>query len=105
MDLNDVITLYQPTYRQDLYGTEVEVTPPTLESMTQVFCRVYSITGTEFYNSAQAGLKPEFKFVVFFGDYNNQPIIIYNDVQYSIIRTYRNKNDEIELYCERKSGV
>ena len=97
--MTDVITLVAQTISTDQYGNEVAT-----EVETQVFCEVDSITQTEFYQAANTELNPEYKFTIFFGDYSDQPIVIYNGVRYAIYRTYR-ADDNLELYVERKIGA
>ncbi len=71
----------------------------------QVYCQVDSITQREFFEGGRNGLNPEYKFTLFFGDYNDEPIVEYNNKQYSVYRTYLGKNDTLELYVERKGGT
>ena len=97
--MTDVITLISQEITFDDYGNE-EAT----DTENTVFCEVASITQTEFYAAADTQLNPEFRFTVFFGDYNGEQIVIYNGVRYSIYRTYRT-GDDLELYVERKIGV
>ena len=97
--MTDVITLVAQTISTDQYGNEVAT-----EVEKQVFCEVDSITQTEFYQAADTELNPEYRFTIFFGDYDGQPIVIYNGVRYSIYRTYR-ADDNLELYVERKIGT
>ena len=97
--MTDVLTLVAQTVALDDYGNEVAT-----EVETQVFCEVDSITQTEFYQAANTELNPEYKFTIFFGDYDGQPIVIYNGVRYAIYRTYR-ADDNLELYVERKIGA
>lgn len=97
--MTDVITLISQEITLDDYGNE-EAT----DIENTVFCEVASITQTEFYAAADTQLNPEFRFTVFFGDYNGEQIVIYNGVRYSIYRTYRT-GDDLELYVERKIGV
>ena len=97
--MTDVLTLVAQTVALDDYGNEVAT-----EVETTVFCEVDSITQTEFYQAANTELNPEYKFTIFFGDYDGQPIVIYNGVRYAIYRTYR-ADDNLELYVERKIGA
>ena len=97
--MTDVITLVAQTISTDQYGNEVAT-----EVETTVFCEVDSITQTEFYQAANTELNPEYKFTIFFGDYNGQPIVEYNGLRYAIYRTYR-ADDNLELYVERKIGA
>ena len=97
--MTDVITLISQEITLDDYGNE-EAT----DIENTVFCEVASITQTEFYAAADTQLNPDFRFTVFFGDYNGEQIVIYNGMRYSIYRTYR-PGDDLELYVERKIGV
>lgn len=95
----DVLYLISQTISVDDYGNEVET-----ETQRQVFCEVNSITQTEFYAAANTELNPEYRFDVFFGDYNGEDVIEYQGNRYAIYRTYRT-GDTLELYCERKIGA
>ena len=97
--MTDVLTLIAQTISTDQYGNEVAT-----EVESTVFCEVDSITQTEFYQAANTELNPEYRFTIFFGDYDGQPLVIYNGVRYAIYRTYR-ADDNLELYVERKIGA
>ena len=100
MDKSNVITLIGNNREQDEYGRWT-ATP----IQRQVFCQVDSVTQREFFEGGRNGLNPEFKFTMFKYDYNNEPIVEYNGFQYSVYRTFVKRNDEIELYVERKGGT
>ena len=97
--LHDVITLVALTITKDSLGIEVST-----EALRNVFAEVESITQTEFYAARDAQIKPEYRFRVFFGDYDGEEILEYQDVRYAIYRTFRS-GDYMELYAERKVGV
>lgn len=100
MDRSDVINLISITQQQDEYGQWVDT--PTSK---QVFCQVESVGQREFFEAGRNGLNPEFKFTLFGGDYNNEPLVEYKGNQYSVYRTYLTKSDKMELYVERKGGT
>lgn len=100
MDRSDCISLIETTRSQDDYGVW-----RSAETSTIVYAQVDSITQREFFEAGRNGLNPEFKFTLFFGDYDNQPIVEYNGSRYSVYRTYLRRNDIIELYVERKGGT
>lgn len=100
MDRSDVIKLISMNRTQDEYGRWV-ATPTAKE----VFCQVDSITRAEFFDGGRNGLNPEFKFTMFFGDYNGESVVEYADNTYSVYRTYLRRTDIIELYVERKGGT
>lgn len=97
--MTDVITLVTQTITTDKYGNEVAT-----ETEKTVFCEVDSISQTEFYAAANTELNPEYKFTIFFGDYEGEEVVVFNGARYSVYRTYRT-GDNLELYAERKIGV
>lgn len=99
LTMSDVLTLITQIISLDEYGNEV-----ALETENEVFCEVDSITQSEFFAAENTELNPEYKFTIFFGDYDGQQIVEYHGKRYAIYRTYR-ANDNLELYVERKMGV
>lgn len=99
MDRSDVIVLIDETYSSDSIGQQIAT-----ESRTTVYASVDSIRSAEFYNAGQLGLKPEFRFNIFSPEYSGEKIVEYNGERYSVYRTYRAKNEILELYCTRKTG-
>lgn len=100
MDRSDVITLIRYTRAQDANGVwrDGETT------RRDVFCQVQSVSRNEFFLAGQNGLKPEYVFTVFFGDYDGEDTVEYNGVLYSVYRTYHARTDELELYVQKKVG-
>lgn len=100
MDRSDVITLIGVSIEQDDYGVRRQI-PHSRE----VMCQVNSVTQTEFFEAGRKGLNPEYRFTLFFADYNDETIVEYNGRQYAVYRSYYRRDDKIELYCERKGGT
>lgn len=100
MDRSDVIKLISVTRTQDIYGQFVDTETPR-----QVYCQVGSITQSEFYEGGRNGLNPEYRFTVFFADYEDETIVEYKGKRYAVYRTYLARNDRLELYVERKGGT
>lgn len=96
---DDVIQLVTETKAQDAYGVWNEV-----ETLRQVFCRVSSVTASEFFEAGRNGLNPEYQFIVFADDYNGEDTIVYKNKRYGIYRTFLS-GDYIELYVQRKGGT
>lgn len=96
---SDTIQLVDETYTVNEYGVREKS-----ETLTEVFCEVSSISSQEWFDGARNDLNPEYRFIVFFGDYAEQKSCIYNGKRYGIYRTYRTR-DRIELYAERKMGA
>lgn len=97
--MTDVITLITQAITTDKYGNEVAT-----ETERTVYCEVDSISQTEFYAAANTELNPEYKFTIFFGDYEGEDLVLFNGARYSVYRTYRT-GDDLELYTERKIGA
>ena len=100
MDRSDIITLYADTITYDDYGVAVKQ-----RTGREVFCKVDSVTRSEFFEAGRSGLKPEYRITMFFGDYEGETLVGYNGRIYSVYRTYMAKTDIIELYVERKTGT
>ena len=91
-----------PTRQQDAKG----VWRTTAETETEIFARVGSVTRNEFFSAGSQGMRPEFVFTVFMGEYNGQQICEYNGNRYAIYRTYHTEGtDYLELYVQREAGV
>lgn len=99
MDRSDVITLIKTTRERDDYGRW-----KATETTNDVYVQVDSITRSEFYEAGRNGLNPEYRFRMFFGDYDGESECVFHGLRYSIYRTYLRRNDELELYVERKGG-
>lgn len=100
MDRSTVITLISETYTTDEYGVE-----RTTRTARTVFAQVDSVTRSEFFEAGRAGLNPEYRFTLFFGDYAGETLVEYAGKTYSVYRTYIGRDDTLELYVERKGGT
>lgn len=101
MALSDVIHLVAVSVSKDRYGVNLES-----ETLRQVFCKVKSVSQSEFFGGGRNGLKPELKFEVFAGDYRDEPIVLYRGSRYAVYRSYLVPGtDRLELYTERKGGT
>lgn len=93
---NNIIELITENLTYDKYGNKI-----ITKTAKEVFCKIKSIGTNEFYSAGTTALKPEIKFILAdYYDYNNEKKINYQDVEYNVIRTYRNGN-ELEITCER----
>ena len=95
-----MVNLIAETWAQDAYG----VSKPTETSRT-VFCSVRSVSASEFFDGGRNGLNPDFQISMFAPDYNGERTIEFEGKRYGVYRTYKQRNDIIELYVERKGGV
>ena len=105
-DVGMLIGEQRTTY--DKYGNEI-VDP----AERTVMCRISSVTRSEFYSAATAGLQPELTVILSDAeDYRGETLVRYPGVDggqlYSVIRTYRGGRtagpDGIELILTRKVG-
>lgn len=100
MDRSNICTLVGVTYSTDSIGQKVKT-----ETLNQVYCNISSVSATEFMEGSRNGLRPELRITMFRYDYNGELTVIVDNVRYGVYRSYRAKNDMIELYLERKAGV
>ena len=100
MDRSEVITLVSYPRTQDANGVWRDSAPVE----RTVYCQVDSVTRSEFFDGERNGLKPEYRFTMFFAEYLGERTVIYNGVAYSVYRTYHARTDDLELYVERRTG-
>lgn len=104
--IDDIIELERITYTTDEAGNQV----PQRETRT-VYCRVQSVTRSEFYSAAQNEMHPEYVFVLSnYRDYLGEKEVFYTDWtgtrrNYVVLRAFRPAgSDEIELTVEERTG-
>lgn len=100
MDRSEVISLVKSTRAQNDFGVWTDAL-----ASRDVFCQVDSVTRAEFFDGGRNGLNPEYRFTLFFGDYEGERVVVYKGMAYAVYRTYQGRNDTVELYCERQGGV
>ena len=101
MDKSGEITLEKQTFRTDALKQRV----PDKPEQRTVFCRINSVSRSEWSSAAQSGLKAAYRVTVWADEYHGETVAILDDVRYGIYRTYQPNADEIELYLERKVGA
>ena len=95
--LNDICTLISEKYDTDEIGNQIADT-----SEAEVFCGELAITEKEFYDAAQAGIRPETAVIVNSMDYDGQLKVAFGGIVYSVIRRYPRIDEFTELYLQRK---
>lgn len=88
------------TYAPDSIGAMV----PTKLSR-DVFCDLSSTSASEWYDAGNAGMKAEYRVTMFAPDYDGEDTAEVDGTPYAIYRTYRRRDDMIELYLATKAGV
>ena len=122
--IDAALVLISYTREKDAYGVEHDRVPVRRE----VFAQVESVSRNEFFAAGQAGIRPEYRFVVFAAEWQGERECEFNGQRYAIYRTYqpdaytRHENqstregsitrssyvadaDRIELYAGRRVGV
>lgn len=97
------ITLIRPAARvQDDTG----VWRSTTEEERTILARMDDVNRTEFFSAGQAGMSPEFRFLVNPIEYEGERVLAWNGKRYAIYRSYHVPGtDDLELYTQREVGV
>lgn len=99
--METVLTLIHTETAQDSRGVWKETATPR-----EVFCRVTSVTRTEFFDGGRNGLNPEYQATMFHGDYWGESKCVLSGKPYAIYRVYKPEtSDYIELYLQREGGT
>ena len=83
----------------DEYGNESIET-----EKTDVYVQPRGVYQSEYYNAAQAGLKPSITFeIAHREDYDNQKVVEFHNKYYTVIRVdWTAQRDKIALICEER---
>lgn len=105
MDRSIAFWLAQTAYGTDAIGQKTET-----YTTRKVYGQSESITRAEWSAAGEMGLKPDLMISMFAGDYQGEKIAVLRtpggqDEPYGIYRTYRRKDDRVELYLEYKAGL
>lgn len=96
MDKSNVMHLVSKSYTVDSMKQRIPV-----ETRRKVFCNIQSVTQSEFFAAGNAGFRAEFQVTMFGPEYHGEPEVELDGVRYSVYRTYRRRNDDIELYLRK----
>ena len=96
MTFDHEVTLISETITEDEIGNQIPV-----ETETTILCGKKSVTRSEFYNAATAGLKPSIVLVVHTYEYEGQQRLEFEGERYKVIRAYEVSTEELELTCEQ----
>lgn len=100
MDRSNVIKLISQTYTRDSINQMIPV-----DTVRKVYCDVRSITRTEWFDAGRNGLQPIYVFTMFAPDYQGEKIVEFEGRRYGVYRTYRARNELLEVYVEEKGGL
>jgi SPP1 family predicted phage head-tail adaptor len=96
---NKTIELMSTTVTQDSIGQQVKA-----YTYRKIYVKEKSVPQSEFFSAGQREIKPSAVFIIRDGEYEGETMLRYNNVVYSIYRTYKVKNEMIELYAEVRKG-
>lgn len=86
----------KPEYTTDNNGNQVQEDIP----LRMAFCAELPISSNEFYKAGKAGIKPECLLLINTEEYCGEKSVVYNEISYSIYRTYPRSDGYMELYCK-----
>lgn len=102
MEYTEIIYLLNIVESEDDIGN-------TISSLTQTnkcYAKKQSVKTNEFYNATMVGLTPSCEFIIKRLNYNNEPLLTWNNETYQVIRTIDPKNKfDIVLVCSKKIGI
>lgn len=77
---------------------------PKYKLGSPIFCYELPISRSEFYMAGQANIEISKLIVIHPYEYDNQKIVAYEGEQYSVIKSYKANNEELELTLKQKMG-
>jgi len=86
------------SYAADSIGQETETPTARL-----VYANEYTMSATENYEAARAGLKPEREFQLRAIDYADEALVSVDGVEYRVVRAAYS-GEWVRLVCERRMG-
>ncbi|KLR75274.1 phage head-tail adaptor [Geobacillus sp. T6] len=96
MTYDHELVLIAQEFVEDEIGNQI-----AQETRKTVLCNVKSVSRSEFYSAATAGLKPSIVFVIHGYEYDGEQEVEFEGARYRVIRTYSTDFEEVELTCER----
>jgi SPP1 family predicted phage head-tail adaptor len=99
ISLDHVCNLITITTTKDELGQFIKT-----ETSQQLFCAELSITRAEFNAAGQLGKKPSRVVIVDSDSYDDESLLEYNEIKYTIYKSFPRVDGLTELYCEVRSG-
>ena len=98
MYFSDKIILRKTATTSDAEGYPLEIYTDNI-----VWANFKSVARTEFYSANANGINASIMFVVHVEDWGNQTVIIHNNKQYNVIRSYQKGAGTVEITCSDKA--
>jgi hypothetical protein len=90
--------IYLITEQESAHGVHA----PVERTERMVYCQIRSVTRSEFYTALNAGIQPEYVFVLAVAEeYQGERHVRYRDQIFDVVRTYVTEEDGIELTVRR----
>jgi SPP1 family predicted phage head-tail adaptor len=99
LSLDHVCDLISVTTTRDEIGQPIKG-----ETSRQTFCAELSITRAEFSTAGQLGKKPSKLIITHDDEYDNESLLKFDGVKYTIYKSFRRVDGFVELFCEVRSG-
>lgn len=103
MDRSTPIYLVSETYTVDEIGQHI-----ARPVERKVYASVDSVTRAEWSAAGEQGIRPEYRLTMFAPDYRGEKVVKMavggSSQMFGVYRTFRGKNETLELYVEHKVG-
>lgn len=83
---------------EDDIGNSIEI---KVERM--VYANEMAVSMNEFYEAGRSGIRAEKQFEIYSFEYDDEPYLKHEDIEYKIIRTPK-KGDKLRIICERRGA-
>lgn len=93
------VTLFTESIRKDSVGQSIKTRVEDTVKAVRM-----SVAQSEYFNADQSGIRPDFKLVMYSGDYAGQKSLSVDGEEYTIYRTFSPRRDKIELYVGERVG-
>lgn len=90
------VILISHTYGNDEIGNQIPK-----EIRREILCKEKSVGRSEFYSAATSNMRPEVILTIHKYEYEGERKVEFEEQQYTVLKTYSENFEEIELTCER----
>lgn len=73
----------------------------SIEYGEDIFCNAKSVKYSEFYQAQALGIKPELVLEIKQVDYNKEKYVIYDGIEYTVLRIYKTSTEDVEITLTR----
>lgn len=99
--MDDIAYLVNEAY----ISTDAEGNRLQRRRLTEIFCKIQSVTRREFYDAATQDITPELDMTISHSiDYDGQDMVFYNGILYDVVRVFW-RGDAVSLTLAKRIGV